>query len=192
MNSCCIVSGDCQNDSPGYSASYGTYTLMDHTTGRIIAQVWKQGCLVYAGEILLCDHVVWCETMLIVFFIMRTVEYGMTICVIYSWSVWSSEALCSVWCSLNVHCSLNELLNVHCCWQYYECSLCSLKLTSFMAKCSICRRHLANFNIVVSEIAVQIVYNWRHIHPFARRTLSCARKSGSQAREKRLKARGGA
>ncbi|XP_037078931.1 uncharacterized protein LOC119099943 isoform X2 [Pollicipes pollicipes] len=33
-----VIAGDCQNDSPSSSASYGCCTIMDHTTGHIIAQ----------------------------------------------------------------------------------------------------------------------------------------------------------
>ena len=31
--------GDCQCGSPGFSAAFGTYTMVDHATGRILAQV---------------------------------------------------------------------------------------------------------------------------------------------------------
>ena len=34
-----LVVGDCQNDSPGHTAAYGTYTLMDCDSHKIMAQV---------------------------------------------------------------------------------------------------------------------------------------------------------
>ncbi len=30
------LAGDCRNDSPGHSAKYGTYTIIEHTTKKVL------------------------------------------------------------------------------------------------------------------------------------------------------------